>query len=409
MTRRPTACAAALTAAGLALATLAAAPAVAAPDRRPDVTSVDLPAPLPRKADGAGVLVAQSASPSIRPAGFPLPGATPGRTLAGATIAAEVHGTGAETTYYPKATVTLGGPPGSYDGRVRFGMGLLSGQSCQVSWMGSDDLGTVLTTYSLSGGYNPDYFPTPARPFECAVVELLDGTTTIDALIGPVTSTIESPELSVGDLELLGDRQRTLGLVRGVPTKVSVEVLNTGAVSATDVVVRGTGKGLTVTSETIESIDEEDGRASVVLTVRLKGRKPGRLTLSAEGSGVSAERRVKVKQVRAPAPPRAGTYRDKTGDVRFAIKRGKVVGWLGTMQTTCGGYGTIPTYTQNTYDFPKTRIPRNGIVQQTERGGSYTTHLQMKVAGSRVTKGRFSYFGPGQCQASVTFTAKRRR
>lgn len=406
MTRRLTACAAALTGAAVALAMLTAPAAVASDDRARGTSSVDLPAPLPRQADGAGVLVAQSAAPSIRPAGYPLPGATPGRTLAGASIEVEVLSQG--STYFPTATVVLGGAPGGYDGEVRFGMGLLSGQSCQVSWMGSDDLGSVSTTYSLNGGYNPSYFPTPARPFDCALVELREGTTTLDALIGPVTSTFESPALTIGDLELLDDPQRVLGLVRGVPTKVSVEVLNTGAVSARDVVVRGRGKGLTVSSETIESIDDEDGRASVVLTVRLKGKKPGRLTLSAEGGGVSAERRVKVKQVRAPAPPRAGTYRDGSGDVRFAIKRGRVVGWIGTMQTTCGGYGTIPTYTQNTYDFPKTRVPRNGIVQRTKQGRSYTTHLQMKVVGSRVTKGRFDYFGPGQCRASVAFTAKRR-
>ncbi|GAA1936708.1 hypothetical protein GCM10009797_33020 [Nocardioides hwasunensis] len=394
---------AAATGAAVALALLSAPATARAYDKPGRASTFDLGAPIARSTNGSGVLVAQSAVPTVRPAGYPLPGATPGQTLAGATVAVSVAG---ETpTYFPSASVTLAGAPGSYDGRVRLGMGLANGTSCDVVWTGDTRLYPDTTTYSLNGGYNPDYFPTPARPFECAVVELRDGETSLDALIGTVTSTYESPALSIGDLELLGGTQRQLKLVRGVPTKVSLEIHNTGKVAARDVVVGGAGKGIKVSSETIESVAPGTS-ASVGLTVRLTGKKAGRLTLTAAGGEVSASRRMKVKQVRPPAPPRAGTYRDKSGSVRFSIRKGRIVGWSGTMQTTCGGYGTPPTYTQNTYDFPRTRIPRNGIVQATEKGSNYTTHLQLKVAGARVTKGSFSYFGPAGCRASTSFTAK---
>ena len=82
---------------------------------------------------------------------------------------------------------------------------------------------------------------------------------------------------------------------------------------------------------------------------------------------------------------KAGRILDgEDGPTRFTVMV-KLKGFRVTTQTTCGGYGSIPTYTQNTYDFPTTSIPGNGIVSRGVKGGggdsAYSTHLEMYVVG----------------------------
>ena len=75
-------------------------------------------------------------------------------------------------------------------------------------------------------------------------------------------------------------------------------------------------------------------------------------------------------------------------------------------QTQCGGFPGLPTYTMNTYDFPKTKISKAGIVHDRDEGELYGVNLEMLVSGSKVTRGRFSYSGPDRCFAVETFDAK---
>ncbi|HWK30194.1 MAG TPA: hypothetical protein VNS09_26740 [Solirubrobacter sp.] len=356
------------------------------------------------QAPAPGVLVAQHAELSTHVAGLPAPGAPPSRQLAGAVIDVEVGGQGA--TYFPKATVTLAGAPGGYDGEVRFGMGHRSGPSCELQPMGSAPLGSVTTAYQVTGGYNPDYFPTPPRPFDCAVAELREGATVLDALVGEVTSTFHRPQLAVRAVRQLGGKPNQLKLVQGVATEIDVTLRNAGQVAARDVVVSGKGSGLKVRGATVAEI-APGGTGTATLKVTARSRKLGKLTVTAAGGGASSTRTLRPRRVGPPPRPPAGKYQNPSRSVTFFVRRGRVTGWRGAMQTVCGGHGTIPTYTRNTYDFRTVAIPRNGIVQASQRGAEYGAHLQMKLTGARVTHGRFDYAGPGDCRAVTTFTARR--
>ena len=64
----------------------------------------------------------------------------------------------------------------------------------------------------------------------------------VDVLVGPLVD--ELPTLSIGNATLLGSKK--LKLVRGVWTKIDVEVANAGPGVAGDAVVSGKGKGLKV-------------------------------------------------------------------------------------------------------------------------------------------------------------------
>ena len=150
---------------------------------------------------------------------------------------------------------------------------------------------------------------------------------------------------------------------------------------------------------------------SAEIQVKLVGDKPkAKLDLTAAWGLASGSSKVVVRRAAPPRPPTPGSYRSKDGAVTFSITNGrpKLTGFRVRTQTTCGGYGTIPTYTMDTYDFPKTTVPRNGIVDSREsKDGLYGVSLQLRVVGGKVTKGRFSYGGPGTCRALEVFTAKR--
>jgi len=93
--------------------------------------------------------------------------------------------------------------------------------------------------------------------------------------------------------------------------------------------------------------------------------------------------------------------------VRFTIGAGRVRGFSVTTRTACGVVG-VPTYTQNTYNFPTTRIARRGIVDAQQRKALFTVSLRLRVAGGKVTSGSFAYSGPAGCSATESFTATRR-
>jgi len=379
-----------------------AAPRSAAAAGRPSPVDGQPPAVAP----GAktGVLVSQRASltGANRPSGFPT---DPALAIARAEV--KVEPVGSPASYHiTGSTVTLAGDV-PQTASVELGLGNLSGTTCGVDqWFSAVVAPSAPRTTTFYG-----YSAPRTRPWDCVVARTVSADepgTDYDVLIGPLISTYASPALRVGKPTLLGVRQKKLRLVRGVPTTIEVPVRNTGPVAARDVVVRAKGRHLKVKKTTIASVAaHESGTAA--LTVRLKGKKkPGRLTITATSGGASARRAVAVRAVKPPKRPKAGKYRNKAGTVRFTVRKGKVVGWNGYMQTRCGGYPSLPTYTMNTYDFHTVKIPRNGLVQARQRGTGYGAQLQMKVVGGKVTDGLFRYEGPARCSAMISFTAKRR-
>lgn len=368
--------------------------------------------------DGA-VLVLQTATLSTHAPGLPAAGTPPGRQLAGATVRTEVYGIQkGDPSYFPDIQVRLAGLPDTDyddDARLTVAFGHHGAGGCEPSehYQRVYTSGRDGSSYHV-GGYTPDYWNgTPDRPWECLYVILgsVDGQTVYDAMHGDLVNAYESPAVEVVGVELLGKKQQQLRLVRGAWTTVSLELRNSGPAPSQSLTVTGAGKGLAVRKVSLDGIRSE-GESSVSLRIKPTGKKKtGPLTLRVEGVGVDLSHRIKVRAVAPPPKPRAGRYRSPDGRVHFSIRNGRVVGWHGTMKTQCGGFGSIPTYTQNTYDFPKVKVPRNGILQASRTGAAsgndWSTFLQMQVRGAKVTHGVFRYGTAGPCTAAVGFTAKR--
>jgi hypothetical protein len=377
-------------------------------------------APAPVAAASGKVLVKQAASLG---AGANPNTDDPARQIASAQFNVEVLGaTGARPQYSVDARLTLRGAPGTQyddDARVVFGFGHRNGTSCEVKAALTDTTtGVDGTTYSAVG-YTDDkpemshQLPRPARPWSCvvAVVEPLDGPllgpSAYDAVVGGLTNTYRSPKLAVGKVALLGKDVKQLRLVRGVPTVVEVAVRNRGQVAAGRVRVTGQGKGVKVGVARSSSALAAGSTATLRVPIRITARKARKVRLTVQGGGVKASRVIVVRPVKAPPRPLAGSYRSPDGRVHFRVRNGRIVNWRGTMTTRCGIAPTPYTYTQNTYDFPTRKIPRNGIVQASARGSNYGTALRLRIAGGKVTRGLFNYTGPGACSAVVAFTARR--
>lgn len=222
----------------------------------------------------------------------------------------------------------------------------------------------------------------------------------------------QAPKLAIGKVTMLGQNQRNrLRLVRGVPTQIDVVVRNTGTTEVRNVVLRGNGKRLKVNRAKIEMIPA-GLTETVSLKVRVRGRKkPGKLRRAASGTGATANKQLFVQRINAPRKPRVGKYRSsKPRTVTFAVRKGRITNWRGRMTTRCGGYpGNFTFQTGTVYDFPRTRIPRNGIVHARHEGKDpgFVTYLQLRIVAGKVTRGKFTYHGPNRCFATIDFDARR--
>lgn len=216
----------------------------------------------------------------------------------------------------------------------------------------------------------------------------------------------EQPALTVKSVRLLGSAKQPLKLVRGVWTTVEVEVRNPGDADAEGVVVSGKGKGLQVKKKKVGTVSTVGGTTTMV-KVKLKGkRKKSVLRIQVAGSGAKGARKIKVKRIN-PKKPVAGKYRDKKNGIVFRVRNGRVVKFKGKIQSQCGVW---PQFTYNTqqWNFPKTKIGKDGIIQKTVRKKNRRLDLQMRVAGRKATQGRFDYSSPdGYCHGSAWFSARR--
>ncbi|MBN8870936.1 MAG: hypothetical protein J0H66_13730 [Solirubrobacterales bacterium] len=366
---------------------------------------------------GASVLVRQDAALTTanRASGMPTSTA-PGRQLSKVTIGIETYGQDtSEPSYFVDAKIELAGQPiGDPDAELNLGFGHREGTVCKLAALQNQDTSDYSGSSYQFGGYNPDYFPTPSRPWDCVAVFLDDSFgggpagSTYDAFVGPLKDTRHSASLKITRVDLLGQKLGNLRLVRGVPTTIGVDFRNTGKVSTGVLRIKGSGKGIRGAPARVPKLSD-DSSSSASIKVRLAGRqKRTRLRIVITDGSAKAVRTIRITRVRPPRRPVAGSYRSKSGNVWFTIRRGKIVGWRGTMITRCGGFPDNFTYTTNTYSHPSAKIPRNGIVQSVDRAELYTTSLRLRIAGSKVTRGLFTYYGPDRCFASVNFTAKRK-
>lgn len=368
----------------------------------------------PQRAD-ADVLVRQDAvlTPSDRATGMPT-SPLAGRQIERVVVGIETYGQGTPTpSYFLDAKVTLAGQPsGDPDAELNLGFGSFDGTVCVLNALLSKETDDYSGSSYGFVGYNPDYFPTPDKPWNC-VAAFLDNsfngspaTATYDALVGRFKDTRRKPNLRIQRVSLLGQKVGNLKLVRGVPTRIEVNFRNGGEVGTGPLVIRASGRGLKASRHKTRKL-ESDRNRSEFLTVRITGRqKNSRLRIVVGDGNSKATRTVPVTRVRPPKPPRSGKYKDKSAQVRFTVRNRRIVGWVGTMTTRCGGYPGFFHYSTNSYSHPTVKIPRNGIVQSSDRRKLFSTHLRLRIAGGKVTRGYFSYSGPDRCFASVNFNAQ---
>lgn len=277
-----------------------------------------------------------------------------------------------------------------------------------------EETDTYTLRYHLFGYTPSSWGEKPRTPWNCVIAATLDPDTLAvrDQQAGALVNTYEAPRLTVDKVAVLGQKQKVLKVAKGGWTPVEVTVANRGTRAAGQVTVTAKGRGLKVTRGSLDRL-AKGGSSSAVIRVKPVGRKkPGKLRITAHAAGgVVVHRTIRAKRVKAPKRPAAGSYRNPSGTVRFSIKKGRVTGFRATTLTQCGGYGSIPTSQQTTYDFPKRKIPRNGILTASARGKAYgtpwSTTLRFRVAGKKVTRGLFTYYGPGGCSAVEGFNAKR--
>lgn len=295
--------------------------------------------------------------------------------------------------------------PGSY---LRVSFGELVGSNCSADV----EFATPVTTPSagftrngrtltMSVASDEAGYETWDCAFAALASDLSGSPVTYSVLIGELSDIHATPVLAIASVELLGGHR--IKLVRGVPTALDVEVVNRGRADTGAVHLTGKGKGLKVKKVGPERI-YADGTGYYRVVVTLKGHKDTRLKLKATGGGASAKSKVKVKPRAAPAAPSPGKYRINDGDVTFTVTATrKIKNFRVRARTTCGGYPSLPTYTMNTYDYPTTKIARNGIVDDVSKHDLYTVKLRLSIRGSKVTKGQFNYGGPARCFASESF------
>jgi hypothetical protein len=396
------------------IAALAASASLVASASAPDDERVSYEMPEPRSSTSADAgpaaapVVARTARLSFRPQGYPTTNMA-ARRLRSATVAQNLRRGRFSGTFVlwaaprPATAATL---------RVFFG-NLTGNNDCQAEIeLATPTMGAMRRGFARSGAritLNRAADAARYGDYDCAFAALTAvgaRSPIYDVRINELTNVYGKARLGISAVELLRAKVRTLRLVPGTWTKIDVTVRNTGAAGAAGIIVSGSGRGLVVGRTRLGALRPGDS-STVELGVKLTGRGSRNLRLTARSPRYGAARTVTAVPIAPPAPPAAGTYRGHNGRVRFSIRNGRVIGWRAFVMTTCGAYPDIPTTTFNWYDFPARTIPRNGIVDSRVRADLYTVELEVRVSGTRVTRGHFTYRGPNWCRGSISFDANR--
>lgn len=389
------------------LAGLAGLPVAAAEPGGPGAyAATGLRAPTAR----AGVIEYRTGRLTSRPDGFPTTTMS-ARRLSSVSVKQELKAEKVSATIVLKAAPSAGA-----NADVHLTFGRLDGNNCngeaevRFDTAGGDRPGidvsgsTITVRRNLEGaGY---------EPWNCAFVALTrvgSTATTYDVLIGALTNVYAKPKL-----RLSGPAK--IWLVRGVWTKVRLRVSNAGYVTAKGVKVTGSGNGVRAQRTGVPYGVGDESWSYVKVPILLTVKRATRIKLVVTASnGGRATKWIAVQPVPAPRPPVPGRYRG-TGadnDVTFRVTKGTpyLTGWRGFLTGTCGGFPDIPSPASGWYSFPRTRIPRNGIIDREFRGGSgtarYTVTMELKIVGSWVGRGKMRYYGPAQCRLGTEFQARR--
>jgi hypothetical protein len=312
-------------------------------------------------------------------------------------------------TFYYSVTAYVGAPDPDNGGPrawAALGLGVLQGSTCVVDHATYDQVNrfddeVLLYTYATVADA-PN-----AGKWNCAVL-WTEGAGSqppvFDMYVSPLKTNKAAPRLTLKAPK----KQR---MVRRTWNPVTVKVANAKGAKVTSkaLTVKARGKGLKARNVTLQGL-APGRRSSASVEVNLRKAK-GTLVLTLHEKGRKvATRRVTVRSRPAPKPPRAGNW--SSGAARFKVSGRKVKGFRTTLLTTCGGYPDMPTYSQVTYDFPTTRIPRNNrvrAVKSSKPGATpYSSRLDIRFVNRTKAKGSFSYHGPGRCSAYGTFTVTRR-
>lgn len=324
------------------------------------------------------------------------------------------------------ATAVLRGvPTPATDATLLVGFGTQSGANCTAG-VGAGLWQTSTVSASAEGftrsGRTVSFALDVAqwKSWDCAFVavsDLADPTATYDMLSRtPLPAEREKPRLVIGKPAILNQKPKRLPLVRGVWTTVRVPIRNAGQWRAANTVVTGKGPGLQVRKDKLGIVYDESNQTARV-QVRLKAaRKQSRLRLVVRGGGVRAVRVVPIRRVAAPARPAAGRYRGvgKNKNITFRVQNGRIVGFRGKrFRMTCQPPMEYARYTYTDLTHRNRAVPRNGIVDDVhewkKKGGNawFTSMLEGRLVGNRLTRGRFAYFTSGSCRVDVRFTARR--
>lgn len=323
------------------------------------------------------------------------------------------------------ATVVLrAAPTPSTDAELVVVFGAMANGGCaaEAQWA-TPTHGTTAANFTRSGRTYSLAVTAPRWQgwWDCAVATVRepgnnDVAATYDAFGNQLSTEYAKPRLVIGKPAILNQKPKRLPLVRGVWTTVRVPVRNTGRWRAANTVVGGKGPGLQVRRAKL-GIVYDDSTQTARLRVRLKAaRKQSRLRLVVRGGGVRATRTVRVRRVAAPPRPAAGRYRGvgKNKNITFRVRNGRIVKFRGKrFRMRCQPPMEYARYHYTDLTHRNRAVPRNGIVDDVhewkKKGGNawFTSMLEGRLVGNRLTRGRFSYFTSGSCRVDVRFTARR--
>lgn len=335
----------------------------------------------------------------------------PSRRLASASVRQDL------TKGEVSAKVVLRGAPGA--SAVLFvGFGRWSGQTCEASVeLSTPTTGALaegfrrsgrtftLAPSSASGGWSPD--------LDCAFVALVPeaGGTPYDALVGGLREVAGKPRFAFGRAELLGKKQRPVGLVPRVWTRLDVPVSNRGTLDASAIRITGKGRGIDVRAVRLGELETGDTTEAEVWVRLARPLARTAAVLTVRGGGASTQHRIAVKRVRPPARPAAGRYQARIGTnqwIRFRVQRGRIIDFTARLQATCGSGPGVPTHPYLDLDFVDVQVPASGIVQARDRRRpqEYGAGLDGRLIGPRLSQGHF-WFAANGCRVIQSFTAKR--